>query len=261
MKGFLTVAWALAEREFAGRPGYRFSGITAAVSALVTFVGVYYVGRLVPPGLIAGADYFTATVIGMGIYGFTTTLTMTPRNFLTTEISFGSMETLLTLGHPVTTYVNAACVFQGARALMKTIAAIAIAAWFGVDVHASALGFIVPVFLLAGLAGCGFGYIQAALNLRFRTASRVATLASGAGTILSGVYFPIHLLPGPLKSFAQLLPATHAIKAARAALLEGALPLGECLALSALAAVYLAGGIFVFRFSTRKMLEEGSFLA
>jgi ABC-2 type transport system permease protein len=261
VKGFVTVARAMAEREFSGRMGHRLSGIAAVVSAMVTFVGVYYVGRLVPPELIAGGDYFTATVIGIGLYAFTATLTMAPRNFLATEIGFGSMETLLTLGHPVSTYVNAACVFQGGRALSKTIVTIAIAAWFGVDVKPAALLYIVPVFLLAGLAAAGLGYVQAAMDLRFRTASRVATLAAGAGTILSGVYFPVKLLPGPLKMVAELLPAKHAIAATRAALIEGTLPVNACLALAGLAAVYIVVGAIAFRIATRRMLEDGSFLA
>lgn len=261
MTRFLTVIRAYLERDLAGRLAYRLSFLIYLFSAAIYFVAIFYVGKLVPPEVLAGADYFTVTAIGVGLYSFAATLVATPRTYLMGEIGSGSMETLLTLGPGPFTYVNATCANQGVRALGRTALVLALVAYFGVNVRAAALPLLAPVVIVTAAAALGLGYLQAAIDLQVRTAGRLVAMIGGAGTILSGVYFPSRLLPGPLQWLAQLLPATHAIEASRIALLEGRVPARPLLTLAGLAALYLGAGLLLLRAAFRRMLKDGSFLS
>jgi ABC-2 type transport system permease protein len=68
--------------------------------------------------------------------------------------------------------------------------------------------------------------------------------------MLSGYIFPLSSLPGPLRIFAQLLPATHFIKISRGIIIRGAQFLDlwpSVLALIGLAAILVAGSTRAFR--------------
>ena len=260
MSVFWRVLRAYAERDMAGRLAYRLSFVIGLFSAVVYFTAIFFVGRLIPPEFLQGRDYFTITVIGVGIYSFTAALAGAPRNHLMGEINHGVMETLLTLGPGLLTLTNAASLVHGLRALWKSALVLALVAWLGLDLDLAAFPTLVVVLLPAALAALGLGYIQAAVDLRVRTAGSFVAMVGGAGTILSGVYFPRDLLPGIFQVFAELLPATHAIAASRALLLGEAFPLREIAMLFLLGAVYLGIGLALFRLSVRAMLRDGSFL-
>lgn len=260
MRSFLRVLRAYAERETAGRLAYRFSFVLGLFSAVIYFTAVFYVGRLIPPELLAGRDYFTVTVIGIGIYSFTAALISAPRSYLMGEISVGVMETLLTLGPSLLTFTNAATFVTGLRALGKAALILGLAAWLGLDLDLTAFPRLIVVLVPAAGAALGLGYIQAAVDLRVRTAGRLVAMVGGAGTILSGVYFPKELLPVAFQGLAQFLPATHAIAASRAILLGEAFPSHALGMLVLLGAVYLSAGLALFRAATRAMLRDGSFL-
>jgi ABC-type polysaccharide/polyol phosphate export permease len=244
----------------AGRLAYRLSFVIGLFSAAVYFTAVFYVGRLIPPELLDGRDYFTVTVIGIGIYSFTAALAGAPRNYLVGEIGQGVMETLLTLGPGLMTLTNAAAFVHGVKALGRTALVLGLAAWLGLNIDARAFPMLILVLIPTMAAALGLGYLQAAVDLRLRAAGRLVAMAGGAGTILSGVYFPKELLPGVLQWVADLLPATHAIAAARAMLLGEAFPLRAMGMLSILAALYLAGGLLLLRVAVRAMKRDGSFL-
>jgi ABC-2 type transport system permease protein len=76
----------------------------------------------------------------------------------------------------------------------------------------------------------------AAVLLLFRRFDPVRWLATAA-SILAGVFFPVSVLPEPLRLLAYLLPLTYALDALRAALLLGR-------PLAALGTPLLALGLF-----------------
>jgi ABC-type polysaccharide/polyol phosphate export permease len=83
--------------------------------------------------------------------------------------------------------------------------------------------------------------------LRFKRGDPVNWLVSGSFDLLSGVYFPLAVLPKTLRLFASALPTTAALNAWRDTLLTG-LPLSlKTIGIQAAwAAALLAAGIFAF---------------
>lgn len=255
----LRLARALAEREWAGRMTYRFAWVFEAFGVVVYLAALFYISRLVPPEMIAGHDWFTLTAVGVGVLTFLGTLSSGPRGFVLGEIGYGTMEVLLVLGPPLRSFIAASILLQAFRALGRLAALFLAAALFGWSVPLAKVVTLLPVLALAAVVGGGMGLFQAALDLRVRRVGRVFALGGGLGSILSGVYFPVALLPAPLRMVAELLPATHAIRAGRALLLGGdwVLPLGV---LAVLGLVLLPIGLAAFRMAMRSMREDGSFL-
>lgn len=261
MRRFAAVVRAVAEREFSGRLAYRFSFIFGLVSTLLIFVAVYNVGKLIPRALIPGGDYFTVTVIGIGIYTWVGALSNAPRSVLMTEMSFGTLEAITLMVPDMELYLLAASVYFGGIALLRTGMMLLVPFLLGWRCPIASLVMLAPLFLLSGLAGLGAGLLQTGLDLRMRRAGRIFALFGGGGAILSGVYFPVALLPAPFRFVSRIIPATHAIEAARTILVAHVFPLRAHLALAILAASFCLAGHLLFRHAERTVRRDGSFLA
>jgi ABC-2 type transport system permease protein len=76
------------------------------------------------------------------------------------------------------------------------------------------------VIVLAVLAFCPIGLIAAAVTLLWYR-DPVTLVVSVASTLLAGVYYPVEVLPLPLRALSQAIPLTHALGALRGALFDG----------------------------------------
>ncbi|MFN0151179.1 MAG: ABC transporter permease [bacterium] len=112
------------------------------------------------------------------------------------------------------------------------------------------------VFLLVGLAGI---YIFALLSLSLLIsataktqieATQIAQTVLLPSIMLSGYIFPLSSLPGPLRLFAQILPATHFIAISRGIIIRGASfndLAGHVAALLVIATILVAGSTRAFK--------------
>jgi ABC-2 type transport system permease protein len=105
------------------------------------------------------------------------------------------------------------------------------------------------VTFFANLLVCGWsvGLMVAALVMRYGLAAE--NFAWGAIFIaapVSGIYYPVSVLPGWLQAVAWCLPTSHVFEGMRAVLLDGTFLWGEFWTAVALNGVYLAIGIGTF---------------
>jgi ABC-2 type transport system permease protein len=98
-------------------------------------------------------------------------------------------------------------------------------AFLGLRLRAEML-FALPAVALAVLAMVGVAYVLAAIVLLIREANFFIDTANFAFGTITGVSFPITLLPGVLQPVALLLPTTYAVDILRAQTL-GSRPLFE----------------------------------
>lgn len=120
------------------------------------------------------------------------------------------------------------------------------------------LALAVPLIVLAF---SGLGLVAAGTTMLARRLNPVATILQSLSFLLSGVVYPVSILPSWLRRVGQFLPLTHALGALRGALLSGAGPaaIGESLlALAAFAAVLAPVGAAVFVFALRRARADGS---
>ena len=77
---------------------------------------------------------------------------------------------------------------------------------------------------------------------------------------VSGVYYPIGVLPGWLQPVANALPSSHVFEGMRAVLLEGRFPWHHFWAAAALNVFALALGVALFALAVRHAREHGALL-
>jgi ABC-2 type transport system permease protein len=131
----------------------------------------------------------------------------------------------------------------------------------GLDLsRANWLSVLVSVPLIIA-AFSGLGLAAAGTTMFARRLNPVAAVLGSLSFFLSGVMYPVSVLPAWLRGVGRLLPLTHALNVLRGALLGGASPaaLGDSLvALFGFAAVLGPVGAGVFVFALRRARADGS---
>jgi ABC-type polysaccharide/polyol phosphate export permease len=98
----------------------------------------------------------------------------------------------------------------------------------------------------------------AALTVIFKRATALVAAVLTVLSLLSGVYFPIEVLPEALQALSEAIPFTWALDVLRASLLGGEVDELQLVGLLAAAAVSLPVALFIFRASVDRARRLGS---
>ncbi len=123
--------------------------------------------------------------------------------------------------------------------------------------------FVAALVLLAvaSISFVGIGMVTAVLPLISpEKGAQLGFVAQGMLLVVSGVYYPVSVMPGWMEWLSQLSPATYALEGIRAAVLDGA-PLselgGDLWPLLVLGIVSIPVGLAVFRAGERYAKRHG----
>jgi len=133
--------------------------------------------------------------------------------------------------------------------------------FFSVDLSHANLGGAALILLVGSVSFLGFGIMAAVLPLLFPERGEEMTFViSSILLLVSGVYYPISVLPDWMEPLATISPATYVLAGMRAALLEGTptLALGPAiLPILVLGALSIPIGIAVFGWGERYAKRTG----
>src|SRR5262245_19804400 len=105
------------------------------------------------------------------------------------------------------------------------------------------------------LAFAGLGVLSASYSLLFKRGNPVKWLFLGVAGLVSGVMYPVTVLPSFLQAVARLVPVTYSLQGMRSALLQQASVLSlwpNLRALLLFAVVLLPVSLAVFSFALRR---------
>jgi len=160
------------------------------------------------------------------------------------------------------TQMMGTCIFSTTYALLHTaIILAAVAFFFHIDLtKANLLGGLV-VILSGSLSFIGLGIMAAVLPLLFtERGAQMTHVIQAVLLLISGVYYPIEVLPDWMQATARLSPATYVLEGMRAALLDGAgldVLAGTVVLLLASGAVTIPIGLVIFRRGERFAKRTG----
>lgn len=121
----------------------------------------------------------------------------------------------------------------------------------------SLLGFFFNLLVM----GWAIGLMVAALVLRYGLgAESLAWVAIFALAPVSGIYYPIAVLPNWLQVIAWALPSSHVFEGMRAVLIEERVMMGHLLAAIGLNILYLAIGAGLFLYAFKAARRRGTLL-
>ncbi|MCW2991417.1 MAG: transporter, permease protein [Solirubrobacterales bacterium] len=220
-----------------------------AVSVLATAAGFFYLSRFVDHE-VDGGSFFAFALPGLALMRLHAGI---PR-LLTSgsaHLADGTLEILLGSRRPSWLVIFGEAAFEMLRALVLALALLAVGVVaFGADVHLGAaavaavlLGLVAGMLLLLGLGTALLGVL-----LWLRDAGAAASVTSVILPVLGGAYFPLHVLPEPLETFARITPFHLPIDLMRTGLIEGRFDVGQALALvlGSAAALVLAAAFSVY---------------
>jgi ABC-2 type transport system permease protein len=136
-----------------------------------------------------------------------------------------------------------------------------LALFFSVDLSNANLGGAALILLVGSVSFLGFGIMAAVLPLLFPERGEEMTFViSSILLLVSGVYYPISVLPDWMEPLATVSPATYVLAGMRAALLEGTptLALGpSILPILILGVLTLPIGVAIFGWGERYAKRTG----
>ena len=219
---------AFVRRDFLVAWSYRLSFLTGFLGLIGGALIFYFVGRMVDPASIPRIDgrqvtYLEFAVVGIALGGFLHLGLERVSAALRDEQMMGTLESLLsTPTTPVTVQVGSVLfdlIFIPVRmAILLTTLALLFGLGLQLDGVPQAL--VVLVFFMPFV--WGLGILAAAITLTFRRGGGVVGLGVAGLTLISGLYFPVGLLPGWLTTAAEANPLAIAAEQLRHALLGGA---------------------------------------
>lgn len=122
--------------------------------------------------------------------------------------------------------------------------------FFDLDLSGANYGGALLVLAVCSVSLVGFGIVAAVLPLLSpEKGQQVSYIVSSLLLLVSGVYYPVSVLPDWMQAIVNLSPVTYALEGSREALLEGAGLAelrGEILALLVMGAVFVPLGLPVF---------------
>jgi ABC-2 type transport system permease protein len=99
----------------------------------------------------------------------------------------------------------------------------AVAALFGLSMPNADFAGALVVLAVASISFLGIGMMTAVLPLVSpEKGTQIGFVAQGVMLVVSGVYYPVSVLPGWMQAVATISPATYALRGIRAAILDGA---------------------------------------
>lgn len=136
-----------------------------------------------------------------------------------------------------------------------------VALFFSVEMPRANFGAALAVLTVASVSFIGLGMATAVLSLISpEKGSQLGFMAQGVLLVVSGVYYEVSVLPGPMQALSTLSPATYALRGIREAILEGAglarlMP--ELVALVVSGVVTVPAGMAVFSAAERYAKRHG----
>ncbi|HLK25760.1 MAG TPA: ABC transporter permease [Caulobacteraceae bacterium] len=264
---FLRVLVAFVRRELAAVGAYRMAfairvlGFGLAVGSLMFLSR--FVGAAVNPHLAAyHGNYLGFVVIGFLGTEFQQVGVSVLAQRIRVAQMMGTLEAEVATPAPPWMVLGSPPVYEFVVAALRSAAYLLGAKLLlGLDLsHANwpALAISAPLIIAAF---SGLGLLAAATTMLVRRLNPVAMVIGSLSFFLSGVMYPVTVLPGWLRLVGRLLPLTHALALLRGTLLIGS-GLAELrsslLALLAFAGLLAPVGAGMFAFALRRARVDGS---
>jgi ABC-2 type transport system permease protein len=117
------------------------------------------------------------------------------------------------------------------------------------------------ILAISSISFIGIGMMTAVLPLISpEKGSQLGFIAQGMLLVVSGVYYSVEVLPGPMQAISTVSPATYALEAIRAAILDGdglGTMWGEIIPLLIIGVITIPLGLAIFRVGERYAKRHG----
>ena len=258
---------AFVRRDFLVQWSYRLSFLTSFVGLFGGALIFYFIGKMVDPATIPTVDgkhvsYLEFAVVGMTLGGFVHLGLERVSAALRNEQLMGTLESLLTTPTSSQTIQVGSILFDLIFIPLRMcllLLMLGLVFGLGLDIGGVPEALVLLVFFMPFV--WGLGILAAAITLTFRRGAGMVGLAIAGLTLISGLYFPIALLPNWLETVSAANPLTIAASGLRDALLGNTgwdSIGGDILILLPLSIVSILVGAFAFKLALSRERRLGT---
>lgn len=259
-------ALALARVGWLSATSYRVATVLQFVGVLATIVPVYFVAQAVQDVAAAsiqneGGAYFAFIVVGIASTYVIAAAASAASGAVASNLGNGTFEALLGTRASITSILVGLSFHGIAMSLLRALALLVGAAFFGAEIRWLAFGAVLPIVLLTMAAYAGIGLVAAALVLAFRTAGPLISATIALSSLLGGAYYSTSVVPGWIRGLTEFVPLTHGLRATRAMLLGGegfATVWPDVIRLGSNALLLMTLGILAFAVALRHARRNGT---
>ncbi|MDP8958476.1 MAG: ABC transporter permease [Actinomycetota bacterium] len=201
---------------------YPLSFVMSAISAVVPAVIFFFVAEFADKtGPRVGYDYYTFVVIGLitmnilsaGLRGFGLELQR--------AVNQGRFEMLLLEPIRWRFLPLGMASWMMVDRLVTSSIILALSVVLGARYNLGGVGSALLILALGFAASFAIGILSGSVMVLAKKSDPVVTLYTLAASVLSGVYFPVDTLPGPLQVLSLVIPHTYVLNALRKGLMPG----------------------------------------
>jgi ABC-2 type transport system permease protein len=258
---------AFVRRDFLTAWSYRLAFVSDIVNLVGQVLLFYFVGLMIDQSKLptfGGTEvtYLEFAAIGIALGVFMQLALDRVSTALRGEQLMGTLESLLVTPTSPSTVQLGSVAFDLVYIPLRTAGfLIAVALAFGLNFDPSGLVPALLVLLVFIPFVWGLGVASAAVIMTFRRGGGVVGIGVVGLGLISGIYFPLELLPGWLEAIAAFNPIAIAITGMREALLGGVgwdEALRDMLVLAPMSAASLILGLTAFRQAVRRERRLGT---
>jgi ABC-2 type transport system permease protein len=219
---------AFVRRDFLTAWSYRMSFVTDLIGLVGQALVFYFVSQLVDPSKLptfqgTQVTYLEFATVGMLLGAFIYFGTQNVAGAVRSEQLMGTLESLLATPTAPYTMQLGSVAFLFLYLPIRIVLLVGVLAFaFGLDFQASGIAPALALLVVFMPFVWGLGVASAAVILTFKRGAGLVGLGTLMLAFVSGLYFPIELLPGWLTAIAEHNPIAIAVDGMRDALLGGA---------------------------------------
>ena len=263
----MSTIWAFIKKDSSLALSYRLSFLLQFLGMFFAIATFYFLSQLISESMSGplaayGGEYFPFVLLGLA---FSTYMTLGLQTFSSTIREgqvMGTLEIMLLSPTKLSMILLSSSIwaylFDSVKVLIFLLFGVIV---FGVSfANANVLATGV-ILVLSVVCFASIGIISAAFVMVLKKGDPVAWALGGLSTLLSGVFYPVTVLPQWLQPLSYFFPLTYALNAIRHAVLQGyslyALRL-DIFALIGFSIILLPIALLSFRLAVKRAKTEGS---
>lgn len=261
----LGASYAFVERNFRAVRRYWGWEVVFLFHSIVSALTVAYIA---PGGVVVAGQQFDADrlilflVVGTVVWAYLDSVFDSVAFMVSWERWEGTIESTFMAPIRRVTFIAGSSAFAVLYSFARAVVILVVVAlFFNLDLGAANWVGAFAVLAIGSLGLLGIGIMAAALPLLFlERGSQMTVVVQASLLLVSGVYYPVEVLPDWLEWFSVISPATYVLDAMRAAVLDG-VTLVDLLPhfgpLMLITVVTMPAGVWVFGWAERYALRHG----
>jgi ABC-2 type transport system permease protein len=242
-------AFAIFRRDLLTDLRYRLVFLISLVDAGLILLSYAFLARVFGDAHPGGFAPLPFLLVGIALTDSLTTAQVCVSQGVRNNQQSGTLKALLVLPLSPARLMLLSMPYPALRAAIDFALFMGVALALGLPAASINPGATVLVFALSVASMLGLGLLSASFTVVFKRGDPVQWALATATWLLSGVLYPVDVLPPMLARVASLLPTTHALAAVRATTIRGAglADVGtDVMVLAGFALVGIPAGLWIF---------------